>query len=283
MKPVIAITSPGSMGAAIGGRLTAHGIKVLTNITGRSAASRQRAEAHGLTGATEAELAGADFLLSVAPPKEALAIAEALAPALGRSGSKPVYVDCNAVSPETAMRIGRALADTGARYVDGGIIGGPPREGYTPRLYVSGPEASRVEDLNRYGLDVRLVEGGIGAASALKLSYAGINKGMIGIGAAMVLAARRAGVEDALMRELTESQRALLSQLSRGVPDMFSKAERWAPEMEEIANYAGPGGEAEIYSGLARFYERLAQDFSEAQDETGALDEFFRGGRKAAE
>ena len=283
MKPVIAITSPGSMGAAIGGRLTAHGIKVLTNITGRSAASRQRAEAHGLTGATEAELAGADFLLSVAPPKEALAIAEALAPALGRSGSKPVYVDCNAVSPETAMRIGRALADTGARYVDGGIIGGPPREGYTPRLYVSGPEASRVEDLNRYGLDVRKVEGGIGAASALKLSYAGINKGMIGIGAAMVLAARRAGVEDALMRELTESQRALLSQLSRGVPDMFSKAERWAPEMEEIANYAGPGGEAEIYSGLARFYERLAQDFSGPQDETAALDEFFRNGRKAAE
>jgi putative dehydrogenase len=283
MKPVIAITSPGSMGAAIGGRLAAHGLKVLTKIAGRSAASQQRAAANSLQQATYEDFAGADFLLSIAPPKEALAIAEALAPALRRSGAKPVYVDCNAVSPETARWIGRVLADTGAPYVDGGIIGGPPREGYTPRLYVSGPEASRVADLNRYGLDVRTVEGGIGAASALKLSYAGINKGTIGLGAAMILAARRAGVEDALLGELSESQRALLNQLSRGVPDMFSKAERWAPEMEEIANYAGPGGEAEIYAGLARFYERMAKDFSGPQDETGTLDEFFRGGRKAAE
>lgn len=282
MKPVIAITSPGSMGAAIGGRLRAHGIKVLTKIAGRSAASRQRAEAHGLVGATEAELAEADFLLSVAPPKEAVAIAEGFAPALRQSRAKSTYVDCNAVSPGTAARIGRALADTGAHYVDGGIIGGPPREGYTPRLYVSGSEAQRVLELNQFGLDVRLVEGGIGAASALKLSYAGINKGAIGLGAAMILAARRAGVEDALMRELSESQRTLLAQFSRGIPDMFAKAERWAPEMREITDYAGPGGEAEIYAGLARFYERLAQDLEGPREEIDALEDFFNV-RKAAE
>jgi 3-hydroxyisobutyrate dehydrogenase-like beta-hydroxyacid dehydrogenase len=282
MKPVIAITSPGNMGAAIGGRLTSQGIKVLTKISGRSAASRKRAETHGLLDATDDELVQADFLLSIVPPKEALAIAEGMAPALSRADTKPIYVDCNAVSPETARRIGKAVAATGAQFVDGGIIGGPPREGYTPRLYVSGPEARCVEDLNQFGLEVRSVAGSIGAASALKLSFAGINKGMIGLGAAMVLAARRAGVEDDFMRELSESQRAVLAQLSRGVPDMFSKAERWAPEMEEIANYAGPGGEAEIYSGLARLYERLAQDFAGRREEIGALENFFTA-RKAAE
>jgi 3-hydroxyisobutyrate dehydrogenase-like beta-hydroxyacid dehydrogenase len=186
------------------------------------------------------------------------------------------------VSPETARRIGETVAATGASFVDGGIIGGPPRDGYTPRLYVSGPDARRVEDLNQFGLDVRAVAGGIGAASALKLSYAGINKGMIGIGAAMVLAARRAGVEDDFMRELSGSQRAVLAQLSHGVPDMFTKAERWAPEMQEIANYAGPGGEAEIYTGLARLYMRLAQDFAGQREEIGALEDFFTT-RKAAE
>jgi 3-hydroxyisobutyrate dehydrogenase-like beta-hydroxyacid dehydrogenase len=282
MKPVIAITSPGAMGAAIGGRLTSQGIKVLTKISGRSAASRKRAEAHGLVDATDDELTQADFLLSIVPPKEALAVAEGLAPALGLAGTKPIYVDCNAVSPETVRRIGEDVAVSGAQFVDGGIIGGPPREGYTPRLYVSGPDARRVEELNRFGLDVRTVAGGIGAASALKLSFAGINKGMIGLGAAMVLAARRAGVEDDLMRELSESQRAVLAQLSRGVPDMFSKAERWAPEMEEIANYAGPGGETEIYAGLARLYERLAQDYAGPREEIGALEDFFTA-RKAAE
>ena len=275
MKPVIAITSPGAMGAAVGGRLAGHGIKVLTKIAGRSAASRQRAADHELTGATDAEFVQADFLLSIVPPKEALSVAEELAPALRQADRKPVYVDCNAVSPETALRIGEVMAGAGVPYVDGGIIGGPPREGYTPRLYVSGAEASRVEVLNQYGLDVRTVEGGLGAASALKLSYAGINKGVIGLGAAMVLAAKRAGVEDALMRELSESQRALLAQLLRGVPDMFAKAERWVPEMEEIANYAGPGGGADIFRGMARLYERLAKDLNDTQGEIGALDDFF--------
>ena len=280
MNPVIAITSPGNMGAAIGGRLTAHGVKVLTNITGRSTASRQRAAANGLVDAADSALVQAEFLLSIVPPKVALATAEALAPALLKATSKPVYVDCNAISPATAARISEVLAASGTRYVDGGIIGGPPREGYTPRLYVSGPEAARVTTLNKFGLDVRTVEGGIGAASALKLSYAGINKGVIGLGAAMVLAARRAGVEDALMRELSDSQRALLAQLSRGVPDMFSKAERWAPEMEEIADYADLGGEADIYRGFARFYERLARDLEGSREEIEALDTFFKAPRK---
>lgn len=277
MNPVIAITSPGNMGAAVGGRLTVQGIKVLSSFSGRSAASQARAKKYGLTDAGDSELAQADFLLSIVPPKEAVAVAERLAPALTAAPRKAVYVDCNAVSPRTAARIGEILAPTGAAYVDGGIIGGPPRDGYTPRLYVSGAEAARVLDLNRFGLDVRVVEGGVGAASALKLSYAGINKGAIGLGAAMILAARRAGVEGDLMRELSESQRGLLAQFARGIPDMFAKAERWAPEMIEIVDYGGDGGEADIYRGLAALYERLAADFEGPREETGALKDFFDG------
>jgi 3-hydroxyisobutyrate dehydrogenase-like beta-hydroxyacid dehydrogenase len=281
MTPVIAITSPGAMGAALGGRLASHGARVLTSLQGRSAESQRRAEANGLVGTDDRELVAADFLLSIVPPKEAVAVAERLAPALAAAARKPLFIDCNAVSPATAARIGAVIEPTGAGYVDGGIIGGPPREGYTPRLYVSGGQALRALELNKLGLDIRLVKGGIGAASALKLSYAGINKGVIGLAAAMVLAGRRAGVEDALFQELSESQRALLAQLTRGVPDMFAKANRWAPEMREIADHAGD--EAEIYTGLAKLYERLAADFTGGKQEIGALDEFFRATRKAAE
>lgn len=277
MNPVIAITSPGSMGAAMGGRLTAQGVKVLSSFSRRSAASQARARKHGLTDAEDSELAEADFLLSIVPPREAAAVAERLAPALAAASRKAVYVDCNAVSPRTASRIGEILALAGAAYVDGGIIGGPPRDGYTPRLYVSGASAERVLELNRFGLDVRVVEGGIGAASALKLSYAGINKGAIGLGAAMILAARRAGVEGDLMRELSESQRGLLAQFARAIPDMFAKAERWAPEMIEIADYGGDGGEGDIYRGLAALYERLAKDLASDRKEIAALEDFFTG------
>jgi L-threonate 2-dehydrogenase len=200
-----------------------------------------------------------------------------MAPALAAANHKPIYVDCNAVSPATAVRVAGIIEPTGASFVDGGIVGGPPREGSPgPRFYVSGPEAPRVAVLSEYGLMVRQVKGPIGAASALKLSYAGINKGLIAIGSAMVLAARRAGVEDALLRELSESQRAVLAQLSRGVPDMFSKAERWAPELDEIASYAQREGDADIFAGMARLYERIANDLKNVGEETRDLDDFFR-------
>jgi 3-hydroxyisobutyrate dehydrogenase-like beta-hydroxyacid dehydrogenase len=276
MKPVVAIIAPGNMGAAVGGRLTANGVKVLTSLANRSSVTASRAAAAGLVPVTDAEITRADFLLSIVPPKEALTLAERFAPALTASNRKPVYVDCNAISPATTVTLSGVIETAGVPFVDGGIIGGPPREGYAgPRFYVSGPEAERVLVLNDFGLIVRLVEGPIGAASALKLSYAGINKGLIAIGSAMVLAARRAGVEEALLRELSESQRAVLAQLSRGVPDMFSKAERWAPELDEISRYAELEGDAEIFAGMARLYERIAKDLKAAGVETGVLDEFF--------
>lgn len=281
MSPVIAITSPGAMGAAVGARLTANRLRVLTSLQGRSPATRARADAAGLIAATDDRLAEADILLSIVPPKDAVSAAERLAPALGKAAKKPVYVDCNAVSPATVQRIAEIVAASGTPFVDGGIIGGPPREGYAgPKFYVSGPEADRVSILNQFGLTVRVVKGGIGAASALKLAYAGINKGTIALGAAMVLAAQRAGVQDDLLDELSESQRALLIQLARSVPDMFAKAERWAPEMREIADYVERSVEADVYDAMAEFYERLAADFAGPKRETDVLGQFFRRARE---
>src|SRR5688572_10652778 len=123
MKPVIAITSPGAMGAAVGGRLTAHGARVLANLEGRSPASRQRAEANGLIASTDQEVANADFLLSIVPPKEAVAVAERLAPVLSAASRKPLFIDCNAVSPNSVLQIGAGVEAAGAPFVDGGIIG----------------------------------------------------------------------------------------------------------------------------------------------------------------
>src|SRR5262245_14484126 len=180
MQPVVAIVAPGNMGAAVGGRLTANGVKVLTSLANRSSVTASRAAAAGLEAVADAEITRADFLLSIVPPKDALSLAERFAPALAAANRKPVYVDCNAISPATTVILSGLMETAGAPFVDGGIIVGPPREGYSgPKLYVSGPEAARVLVLNDYGLIVRLVEGPVGAASALKLSYAGINKGLI--------------------------------------------------------------------------------------------------------
>src|SRR6266480_3255602 len=159
MNPVVAVIAPGMMGAAVGKRLVDHGLKVLTSLKGRSAESKARADAAGMVSASDEEIAATDFILSILPPGDAVALAQRFAPALTASNAKPIYVDCNAVSPKTVERIVAALAATGCAYVDVGIIGGPPKPGDAgPRFYASGKEAPRFASLKRYGLDVRVLE-----------------------------------------------------------------------------------------------------------------------------
>ena len=274
---VIAIIAQGAMGAGIGHRLSGKGATVLTSLAGRSAASAQRAAAAGMRDATAAEIAGADIFLSVLPPAEARACAAWLAPALTAASRKAIYVDCNAVSPATATEVAAIIAPTGAAFVDGGIIGGPPREdGYTPVLYVSGPKAERLAPLRDHGLDVRVTPGPIGAASALKMSYAGITKGLVALSSAMMLAATRAGAAEGFRAELARSQPQLLAWFGRMVPPMPDKAHRWVGEMEEIADFTGPEAAA-IYQAIAGFYEGMAADQAGTQEKAAALAGFLEG------
>ncbi len=272
--PVVAIIAQGAMGAGIGRRLTTYGETVLTCLEGRSPASAARAQAAGMQPASAREVAHADIILSVLPPAEALALAEHYAPLLSPN---QVYADCNAISPALAERIGQVLAPSGCAYVDAGIIGGPPREdGYTPKIYASGPHAARLAVLAAHGLKVPVLQGPIGAASALKMSYAGITKGLTALGSAMFLAASRNGAAAALHAELAESQPALLPWLGRFIPSMYDKAYRWVGEMEEIAAFLGEErGEAQMYRGAAELYTRLAADNAGDKAEVAALQRFL--------
>ncbi len=274
--PQIAVIASGGMGAAVGARLVERGARVVTSLKGRSQASAERAKAAGMTPAEDTEIAQADYVLSIVPPKEALPLAQRLAPSLSAANKKPLYVDCNAVSPATVERIAVVIAATGCPFADGGIIGGPPRAGYDgPVFYVSGAEAKRTETLNEYGLVFRPMDGPIGAASALKMCYGGITKGLTAIGSSMALAAHRAGIAETLHAELSASQPQLIARLSGSVPDMFSKAYRWVAEMEEIACFAGDRTEREMYQSIAELYERLAADTKDSKAEIEALAKFF--------
>jgi 3-hydroxyisobutyrate dehydrogenase-like beta-hydroxyacid dehydrogenase len=276
MAPTVAVIAPGMMGSAVAARLTQAGATVLTRLDGRSAATVARAKAVGMTGASLAEIAGAGFILSIVPPGQALALAEQLAPALRDADRKPVYVDCNAVSPDTVLRIDRVVRETGATFVDGGIIGPPPDpDSSKTRIYLSGPDAAKVAVLEEYGLSMPVQPGPVGAASAMKMSYAGITKGFTALGAAMMLAATRAGTADALLAEMAVSQPALLKWLTGQMPKMHSKAYRWVAEMQEIAAFIGAGNPgAGFYHAAADLYEGIAADYDGARHDTGALDAF---------
>lgn len=276
MKPIVAVIAPGMMGSAVAKRLTEKGLEVRTSLTGRSAATLARAKAAGMVDATDAQIAEADIILSILPPGDAVALAERLAPALRDANRKAVYVDCNALDPATVLRVAAVVQPTGATFIDGGIIGPPPEtDSKNTRIYLSGEDAPKAAILAEYGLSMPIQPGPIGAASAMKMSYAGITKGFTALGAVMMLAATRAGTADALKAEMAISQPALYGWLTRQMPRMHSKAYRWVAEMEEISAFVGadPAG-AQFYQAAARLYERIAADHDGGKTECAMLDTF---------
>jgi L-threonate 2-dehydrogenase len=278
MNPIVAVVAQGAMGAGVGGRLVERGLTVITSLEGRSADSARRAKAAGMVAATDQECARADFFLSICPPSDAMALAEKMAKLIAPNNKKPVYVDCNAVSPESKIKIGEVVAKSGAPFVDGSIIGLPPKEGYTPYVHVAGPEAEKVAVLNEFGIKVNVVGGVVGHASALKMCFGGITKGVTAVGAMMMLAATRAGVADKLRGELERSYPQFLTSFQRSVPDMFDKAYRFVGEMEEISEFNAEGDPAakKLYQAVAEFYTRIAADHEGKHEETGALAAFLK-------
>ena len=298
-EATVGLLHPGEMGAAVGQCLTAAGHRVLWVPEGRSGASAARAAAAGLT-APPGGLAGlvreAGVIVSVCPPHAALGVARQVA-ALGvaREGAGPgvagfggvarqgagfggVYVDANAVAPDTAREIAAIVEAGGASYVDGGIIGTPPVAPGFIRLYLSGARAGEVQRLFAgSAVDARVIGGdglaggdgpaggngpaggdGLFAASAVKMAYASWTKGSAALLLAARALARAEGVEDTMLAEWGASQPGLTDRSARAAGSAAAKGWRWVAEMEEIAaamTAAGlPGG----------FHQAAAQVFRAA-------------------
>ena len=120
-------------------------MKVLTSLAGRSEASAAARARPACSAVGDRELTEADFLLSIVPPGDALALAQRLAGVLTAANKKPVYVECNAVSPQTVNQIAEVIAATGCPFVGAGIIGPPPKPGSTnTKFYAAGPHGGAI-------------------------------------------------------------------------------------------------------------------------------------------
>lgn len=261
--PVVALMSPGDMGHAVGALLRQHGLRVMTSLQGRS----KRTEAL----ATKADLEivaddrvlveTADLLLSIMVPAQAEPFARHMASIMAQSSRQIVYVDCNAIAPETAARISSLIDATGSTFVDAGIIGPPPRNNSNAtRFYASGEQADRFAVLGDFGLDVRIVSNVVGQASAVKMCYAALTKGTTALMTGLSLTAERLGVSDALRAEFELSQMPMLQRMQQHVPAMIPKAHRWVGEMEEIARtFDAAGLTPKIFEGAADIYQHVAK------------------------
>jgi len=221
------VVHPGAMGSVVGAALRERGHDVLWASEGRSEETAARAAGLRDVGSVAALRSRAEVVLSIVPPHAAVEVAEAFSEFDG------VFVDANAVSPDTARSVQAAV---GARFVDGGIIGPPPVQAGTTRLYLSGAEAGVVAELfEGTALETIVLEGGVGAASALKMAYAAWTKGTAALLVAIRETARAHGVDDDLVREWAISQPRLAERHSRAVEATADKGWRWVAEMREIA------------------------------------------------
>jgi 3-hydroxyisobutyrate dehydrogenase-like beta-hydroxyacid dehydrogenase len=267
------------MGHSVGAVLRQHGLRILTCLDRRSARTRALAAEAGFEDVPTLDILvhEAEMILCILVPAEAMGVAERIARAIRNTRADVLYVDCNAIAPQTVRAIGAVITEAGGRFADVGIIGSPPRQPGT-RFYASGPGAREFAALSDFGLDVRVMDGEIGKASGLKMCYGALTKGLQALGTELLLAARLMGLEETLRAEQEASTPDVLAWLQRSVPTMPPKAYRWVGEMEEIAATFGHLGlTPQIFQGIADLYRFVAEtpigkESPESRDRSRGLD-----------
>jgi 3-hydroxyisobutyrate dehydrogenase-like beta-hydroxyacid dehydrogenase len=241
----IGLLHPGEMGSAIGDALRESGHEVLWVSAGRSQATAQRA-AEFVDVSLDDLVERADVILSVCPPHAATDVAASVAAA------EALIVDANAISPATA----RTIAEGSERFVDGGIIGPPPRNPGTTRLYLSGARAPEIAQLfEGTRVDARVVSAEIGDASAVKMTYAAWTKGTAALLLAIREVAQAEGVAEPLLEEWRLSLPELPDLVERAARSAEAKGWRWVGEMEEIAaTFAAAGQPDGFHRAAAEVY-----------------------------
>jgi 3-hydroxyisobutyrate dehydrogenase-like beta-hydroxyacid dehydrogenase len=240
------------------------GHRVVTALNGRSSQSRKLAQDAGLEDLRflTRVIEHCDVFLSILPPAVAFEFARDAAAIIASSRRALCYVDCNAVAPATVRRIASLFDDGPARFVDVGIVGPAPTLGCArpPRFYVSGIERTRVFELQAPEIAHIDMGASIGRASALKMCYAGLNKGVDALFTNILLASRRLDVAPELLQELEASQRESARRIAKRVPFLAATAERYTGEMLEIAAaFDAAGVSGDFHRGAAWLYEVLSR------------------------
>jgi 3-hydroxyisobutyrate dehydrogenase-like beta-hydroxyacid dehydrogenase len=257
----VGVMSPGDMGQAVAAQIKAKGLAVYTALEQRSERTKGLAREAGLidVGSLGELVARCDAVLSVMDPGSAVTFAREISAAIRAAGRHTLVVDCNAIAPNTAREIADHVQQAGGRFLDGGIIGPPPRGKAKTNLYVSGPGAADLEQLAGPQLIVHVIGDGVADASALKMCYGALNKGTQALWLEVLVAAERLGVAGLLDEQLQASQGDGYKRALGQFPILPPKAYRWVPEMLEIAKTLdGAGVTPQMFQGAADVYRFVA-------------------------
>lgn len=256
----LAILSPGDMGHAIGQLLRENELRVLTCLAGRSGRTRELSEKAGIIDVPSMNdlVEQSDVIMSVTVSEAVPGLCHEIADAVKATGTDLLFAECNAIAPTLSQEMEKVLKEGGARYIDASIIGPPPRNGSSPRVYASGDNVAEFEQLRDFGLDVRNLGPKLGRASGIKMCYAAMTKGTTALQAELLIAAEKMGLSEELMAEFAGSQPAVIDRMEGWIPGMPAKSRRWVSEMEEIeATFRDLGLTPNIFKGVADMYRMI--------------------------
>ena len=259
---IVGIVSPGARGSAVGAAYLAAGNRVVATVDGRSARTTGLAEGAQLEllPDLDAVVGESELVLSIVPPGEAGATAAAIAAAAGRTGSRPLVADWNAVSPATVRQLEQELAEAGLELVDGSISGGPPRADHRTRVYFSGRSAAELAAAAPVRIDARTVGDTVGLASAVKMCTASMYKGSSALLTHALLTAHAHGVLPEVLDDLGDWFPRQIDRAARTLAVSATKADRYVGEMREIAaTQASVGLTPALFEAMAEVYESIAQ------------------------
>ena len=232
---IIGLIGLGEMGSEIGRYLVMNDLEVISVYEGRSEISKKRASKYKIrdAGSIEQFCKISDLVISIIPPDKAVETANLYTSYKNKDGQ--IYCDLNAISTITAKKIKLLLDEKKIDYVDGAIMGGPPTENYSPRIYLSGKLSEKFNFLNGKGIELMVLKGSDFKASATKMVYASITKGSKALVAGALIAAKKNHVYDELMEELKYSEEYFSLVAKDQIPSIKHKAYRWVGEMNEIS------------------------------------------------
>jgi 3-hydroxyisobutyrate dehydrogenase-like beta-hydroxyacid dehydrogenase len=233
----IAILYPGDMGHNVGRVLLEDNFTVLTTLGGRSERTRRLTNEAGITvlPSMVEVVERADVVLSIIPPTAAKTVASDFVAAVQKTNSRPLFVDANAISPMATQEVGEIIFTSGSPYLDACIIGPANNVRGRCTFYVSGWPANTFEAQLGKSLRTHILGDRIGQASAFKMTFSGLNKGL----AALLYELTVAGAEFGFLDELLHRYKALLPGVMEAlewlVPTYPMHAARRADEMAELA------------------------------------------------
>jgi 3-hydroxyisobutyrate dehydrogenase-like beta-hydroxyacid dehydrogenase len=286
----IGIMSIGEMGFHWAKLLKSHGVAVLTYDKDRGEVSRKRAENAGVKSVSSMRVLvkEADLIVSIVVPFAAKKVAAKVAKAAVKSGRKDLlYLDANAISPMTADEIASVLTPASVNFVDGCIIGSAARIGKGTIVYVSGPDAARMQALEAFGIPIKVLGAQTNQASAFKVVYAGLTKGLQGLFCELLMGARRFGLLNEIRAQYEESFPGLLDKVSPSIVGLQIHAARRAEEMDELKrtfhshglkSFMAPAAQKVLQAIAALNLGQASDDGARRGELAGTLEAFYDNG-----